>query len=101
MLTIITLILCATMFIRLFTYKREEGARYRAGMSWLAIITMASCGAAVIFILEGEFRVQPMAWPLVVLLGILTMATLRCAGNMSAVLKGPDAWGAKQRRDRL
>lgn len=98
MLTIITMLLCATMFVRLFTYKREEGARFRAGISWLAVITMASCGAAVIFIIEGEFRVQPLAWPLVVLLGVLTMATLRCAGNLSAVLKGPDEWHARGRR---
>lgn len=98
MLTIITLLLCATIFVRLFTYKREEGARFRAGISWLAIITMASCGAAVIFILDGQFKVQPLAWPLVVLLGVLTMATLRCAGNLSAVLKGPESWRGKRWR---
>lgn len=98
MLTIITLLLCATIFVRLFTYKREEGARFRAGISWLAIITMASCGAAVIFILDGQFKVQPLAWPLVVLLGVLTMATLRCAGNLSAVLKGLESWRGKRWR---
>ena len=97
MLTIITLLLCATMFIRLFTYRRE-GARYRAGISWLAIIVMASCGAAVIFILDGKFRVQPLAWPMVVLLGVLTMATLRCSGNLSAVMRGPDSWRARWRK---
>lgn len=98
MLTIITLFLCATMFVRLFTYKREDGARFRAGMSWLAIVAMASCGASVIFILDGKFHVQPLAWPLVVLLGVLTMATLRCSGNLSAVLKGPESWRGKRWR---
>lgn len=97
MLTIITLLLCATMFVRLFTYKRE-GAKYRAGISWLAILVMASCGAAVIFILDGQLRVQLLAWPLVILLGVFTAATLRCSGNLSAVMKGPDAWHTRGKR---
>lgn len=97
MLTIITLILCLIIFIRLFTYRRQ-GAQYRPGMSWLAVLVMASSGAASIFILDGQLRIQPLAWPLVVLLGVLTLATLRCAGNLSAVLKGPDEWHARGRR---
>ena len=96
MLTIITLILCITMFIRLFTYRRQ-GAQYRAGMSWLAVIVMASCGAAAIFILDGQLQVQAIAWPLVLLLGVFTAATLRCSGNLSAVMKGPAAWNGRRK----
>lgn len=97
MLTIITLILCAILFVRLFTYRRQ-GARYRPGMSWLATIVMASAGAGVIFILDGQLRVQLLAWPLVILLGVFTAAAVRCGGNLSAVMKGPAAWNGRERR---
>ena|SRR5690606_42159106 len=97
MLTIITLILCAILFVRLFTYRRQ-GAQYRPAVSWLATIVMASAGAAVIFILDGQLRVQLLAWPLVILLGVFTAAAVRCEGNLSAVMKGPAAWNGRERR---
>lgn len=97
MLTTITLILCIVLFVRLFTYRRQ-GAQYRPGMSWLAVLVMASSGAASIFILDGQLKVQPLAWPLVVLLGVLTAAAVRCEGNLSAVMKGPVAWNGRERR---
>lgn len=96
MLTIITLVLCAIIFVRLFTYRRK-GAQYRRAVSWLATIVMASAGAAVIFILDGQLRVQLLAWPVVVLLGVFTAATLQCKGNMSAVMKGPEAWHGRRK----
>lgn len=91
MLTIITLILCVTIFVRLFTYRRDH-SRFRRGVSVLAAIVMASAGAAVIFILDGQLRVQLLAWPLVTLLSVFTAATLQCKGNLSDVMKGPQAW---------
>lgn len=97
MLTIITLFLCAIIFVRLFTYRRK-GAQYRPAVSWLATIVMASAGAAVIFILDGQLRVQLLAWPLVILLSVFTAATLQCKGNLSAVMKGPEAWHSRGRR---
>lgn len=97
MLTIITLILCAIIFIRLFTYRRK-GAQYRRAVSWLATIVMASAGAGVIFILDGQLRVQLLAWPLVILLGVFTAAAVRCEGNLSAVMKGPAAWNGREGR---
>ena len=97
MLTTITLILCIVLFVRLFTYRRQ-GAQYRPGMSWLAVIVMASSGATSIFILDGQLRVQLLAWPLVILLGVFTAATLQCKGNLSAVMKGPEAWHGRERR---
>lgn len=97
MLTIITLILCAIIFVRLFTYRRH-GARYRRAVSWLATIVMASAGAAVIFILDGQLRVQSLAWPLVILLAVFTAATVHCKGNLSAVMKGPMEWNGRERR---
>ena len=97
MLTTITLILCIVLFVRLFTYRRQ-GAQYRPGMSWLAVLVMASSGAASIFILDGQLKIQPLAWPLVVLLGVLTAAAVRCEGNLSAVMKGPAAWNGRERR---
>lgn len=97
MLTIITLILCITVFIRLFTYSRQ-GARYRAGISLVAMLVMASSGAAAIFILDGQLKIQTLAWPLVCLLAVFTYATLRCHGNLSTVVRGPDAWNGRERR---
>lgn len=97
MLTVITALLCVALFIRLFTYRRE-GARYRAGMSWLTVLVMASSGAAVIYIMDGQLRVQLIAWPLVILLGVFTAATWRCSGNLSAVMRGPQSWRAKRAR---
>ena len=97
MLTIITLILCAIIFVRLFTYRRK-GAQYRPAVSWLATIVMASAGAGVIFILDGQLRGQLLAWPLVILLGVFTAAAVRCGGNLSAVMKGPAAWNGRERR---
>lgn len=97
MLTTITLILCITLFVRLFTYRRK-GAQYRPGMSWLAVLVMASSGAASIFIMDGQLKIQPLAWPLVILLGVLTAAAVRCEGNLSAVMKGPDHWRARGKR---
>lgn len=97
MLTIITLILCVTIFVRLFTYRRDH-SRFRRGVSVLAAIVMASAGAAVIFILDGQLRVQSLAWPLVILLAVFTAATVHCKGNLSAVMKGSVVWNGRERR---
>lgn len=96
-LTQITLLLSAALFLRLFTYRRE-GARFRRGVSLIATILMGCTGATVLFIAQGQLAVQSYEWPLVVVLGVFTVATLRCGGNLSSVLRDPSAWSGQERR---
>ena len=97
MLNIIVIVLCVSIFVRLFTYQRD-GATFNRLKSGLAVIAMVCCGSAVIHIVTGELVVAIEAWPLVALLAFLAAATMRCGGNIAAVLRGPDAWDG--RRDR-
>ncbi len=89
--TITVTALCATVFVSLFTYQRK-GARFRKNVSGLATIAMASSGAVVIFAIDGQLRVSLCAWPLIVVLGLFTVLIVRCRGNLSDVLRGPDYW---------
>ena len=99
MLNIIVIVLCISICVRLFTYQRE-GARFSRMKSGLAARAMVCCGSAVIHIATGELVVPTEAWPLVALLAFLAAATMRCGGNIAAVLRGPDAWdGRRDRRD--
>lgn len=97
MLTYTVGALCAAIFVRLFTYRRE-GARFRRWVSVLAAVVMGCCGATVIYIVDGQLVFGWTAWPVVVLLGVLAASTLRCGGNLSAVLRGPDSWDGRDRR---
>ena len=99
MLNIIVIVLCVSIFVRLFTYQRD-GARFSRLKSGLAVLAMVCCGSAVIHIVTGELVIATEAWPLVALLAFLAAATMRCGGNIAAVLRGPDAWdGRRDRRD--
>lgn len=97
MLNVIVIILCLVIFVRLFTYRRD-GARFSRWKSSMAAAVMVCCGSAVIHIATGDLVVGMESWPLVALLGFLAAATMRCGGNIAAVLRGPDAWDG--RRDR-
>lgn len=96
-LTQVTLVLSAALFVRLFTYRRA-GARFRRGVSLIATLLMGCAGAMVLFIGQGKLAVQSYEWPLVVVLAVLTVATLRCSGNLSSVLRDPSAWSGQERR---
>jgi hypothetical protein len=100
MLNLIVIVLCVAIFVRLFTYQRE-GARFSRWKSGLAALAMVCCGSAVIHIATGDLVIAAEAWPLVALLAFLAAATMRCGGNIAAVLRGPDAWdGRSERRSR-
>lgn len=96
-LTQLTLLLSAALFLRLFTYRRE-GARFRRGVSVIATMLMGCAGAMALFIAQGKLAVQSYEWPLVVVLAVLTAATLRCGGNLASVLRDPAAWDGHARR---
>lgn len=89
--TITTAALCTTVFISLFTYQRR-GARFRKCVSGMATALMAASGAVVIFVIDGQLCVSPYAWPLIILLGLFTVLIVRCDGNLSDVLRGPNYW---------
>lgn len=89
--TITTAALCATVFVSLFTYQRR-GARFRKTISGLATAVMAATGAVVILVLDGQLCVSPYAWPLIIILGVFAVLVVRCNGNLSDVLRGPDYW---------
>jgi hypothetical protein len=95
MLNVIVIILCLAIFVRLFTYQRD-GARFSRWKSGMAATVMVCCGSAVIHIATGDLVVGMESWPLVALLGFLAAATMRCGGNIAAVLRGPDEWDGRR-----
>lgn len=98
-LTYSTLFLCLVVFVRMFTYQRE-GARFRRDISIMAGLIMACCGAMIVYILAGDYRVHPHGWPLVAMLAILTASLMRCEGNLSHVLRMASGWDGRERRHR-
>ena len=96
-LTHVTMVLSAFMFVRLFTYRRGE-AQFRRDVSIMAALIMMCCGATVIYILAGELVVPVKAWPMVLLLAVLTASLMRCGGNLSKVLRHPYSWDGRERR---
>lgn len=97
MLTYVTLGLSAVMFVRMFTYRRGD-AQFRRDVSIMAALIMACCGATVIYIIAGELIVPAKAWPMVLLLAVLTASLMRCGGNLSKVLRHPYGLDGKERR---
>ncbi|MEQ9725215.1 phage holin family protein [Pseudomonas sp. WHRI 8822A] len=90
--------LCVVLFVRLFTFQRGT-LRFRRSMSCLAYVTMASAGAAVIHILQGDLVLPGHAWPLVVLLTVFTGLVVRARGNLAGVLRpGSSGWNGLERR---
>ncbi|HGE2266122.1 TPA: phage holin family protein [Pseudomonas aeruginosa] len=98
-MNIVTMLLCALTFGRLFTFQRE-GRRFRRLMSAAAALVMAFCGAMVIYILDGKVRMEPRLWPLVGLLAVLAVGVWRCRGNLAALLDYPQGWEGAERRKR-
>lgn len=86
LLTQTTFLICAVLFLRLFTYRRGA-SRFRRGVSCLAMLVMGCAGAAVIYILTGELHLPVMAWPLVVLLAAFAWAVWQSGGNLAAVFR--------------
>jgi hypothetical protein len=97
-LTYATLVLCVTIFVRLFTYQRGD-ARFRRDVSIAATLIMACCGSQVIYILAGH-QIAISSWPMVTLLAVLTASLLRSEGNLSKVLRYPLGWDGRDRRNR-
>ena len=98
-LTQLTFWLCAALFVRLFTYTRD-GAQFKRLISCVAVVTMGSAGAAMIYILQGELHVPAECWPLVVQLAVFVAGVIRSGGNLAGVMR-PEAeasWPRVERR---
>lgn len=90
--------LCTVLFIRLFTFQRGR-LRFRRGMSCVAWLAMASAGAAVIHIAQGDLILPLQAWPLVALLAVFTWLVWRARGNLAGLLRSEDhRWNGLDRR---
>lgn len=85
-LTWITFALCMTTFVRMFTYKRK-GAEFHRGVSVCATIVMMASVVAAVEIVTGQFKVQPAAWPMIVMQGVLVIGLLRTKGNLAPLLR--------------
>lgn len=101
LLTQATFWICVALFVRLFTYQRGS-ARFRRGMSCIAVLVMGCAGAACIGILQGDLHVPAAAWPVVALLAVFAWAVFCSGGNLACVLR-PDGmqltpWRGVERR---
>lgn len=96
LLTQATFLICLVLFARLFTYRRGA-ARFRRGVSCLAMLVMGSAGAAVIYILTGKLLIPPPAWPLVLLLAVFAWAVWQSGGNLAGAFR-PAGWNGVERR---
>ncbi|SDI77216.1 Putative 3TM holin, Phage_holin_3 [Pseudomonas flavescens] len=85
-LTHTTFCLCGAVFVRLFTYRRQ-GARFRRGMSCMAMLLMGSSGSAMLQIMLGDLRLPAQAWSLVLLLAVFAVAVFRSGGNLAGVIR--------------
>lgn len=97
-LTQLTFILCAAIFIRLFTFRRGSLSfhRWKSCVAWLV---MACAGAAVINILLGDLVMPASSWPLVFLLAVFAWAVWRASGNLAGVLRPEQSvWSGVDRR---
>lgn len=99
-LTQLTFWLCTVLFVRLFTYQRA-GARFRRGVSLVAILVMGCAGSAMISILQGRLHIGADAWPVVGILMVFAWAVFRSGGNLAGVLRPetePEWSGVERRR---
>lgn len=98
LLTQLTFTLSLVVFVRVFTYRRN-GARYRLGMSAVAVLVMIAAGRLMIETLLGRLIVPVECWPLVLLLGVFAYALMRTGGNVAGLLRPePDMWSGVERR---
>lgn len=98
LLTQLTFALSLVVFVRLFTYRRN-GARYRLGMSAVAVVVMIATGRLMIETLLGTLLVPAECWPMVVLLGVFAYGVIRTGGNVAGLLRPePEPWAGTERR---
>lgn len=89
-------LLCLVLFTRLFTYRRGN-ARFRRGVSCLAVVVMACSAIAAFHILRGDLRLSYESWPLLILLTVFTCSVVRSGGNLADVMR-PGGWDGVERR---
>jgi hypothetical protein len=84
---LLTLLACASICLRLITYRRSPGARYRPWVSacaWLLIV--CSGGQAIHIALGHALPGETTPWQLGILL-VLAALLLAARGNLARVLR--------------
>jgi hypothetical protein len=86
-IALLTLLACASICLRLITYRRSPGARYRPWVSacaWLLIV--CSGGQAIHIALGHAVPGETTPWQLGILL-VLAALLLAARGNLARVLR--------------
>ena len=81
--------LCGAICIRIAIYRRE-GARYRAGVSWLAYALAAATGCEWLSILLAALFAKPtpaVSPFLLIVLLVLAVLVYRARGNVARILR--------------
>lgn len=87
--TLIAGAICGAICIRIAIYRRE-GARYRAGVSWLAYALAAATGCEWLSILLAALFAKPtpaVSPFLLIVLLVLAVLVYRARGNVARILR--------------
>lgn len=84
---LLTMFACASICLRLITYRRAPGARYRPWISVCAWLLVVCSGGQTIHIALGRAaRGETTLWQLGILI-VLAAALLAARGNLARVLR--------------
>lgn len=86
LITVLTLITCIAICVRLLLYQPTYHARRRIGVAWCAWILIASTGGQAIHIALLGSATHTSIWSLGVLT-VLAMQTYRTGGNVAHLLR--------------
>lgn len=87
--TLIAGALCGAICLRIAVYRRE-GARYRAGVSWLAYILAIGTGCESLLITLSVVFAKPVSSVspfLLLVLVVLAVLVYRAQGNVARILR--------------
>ena len=80
----VNFIVCSAIFLVLFHFKRD-GARFRRGISFLALVVMVSAGSVPIMIATG--LIKQTSIPHTILAVTLLVAVINAKGNLTQLAK--------------
>lgn len=84
--TVLTLIACAAICVRLLTYRRGPDTTHRVGVGLCAWLLIACTGGQALHILLVGAAAQASPWQLGVL-AVLAVLTYRARGNVARILR--------------
>lgn len=87
--TLAAAMLCGAICFRIALYRRH-GARYRAGVSWLAYLLAAATGCEWLTVVLGILLARPVPEVspyLLIVLAVLLVLVYRAGGNVARILR--------------